>query len=106
MKKFISFLILNYIFATNFFFTEIGSCTLNIYEGKQIKNQNFQHLIIDNLLKLSNEFGIVEKKSFQIFITNELTEFNRLSSGPIPEWGIAVAKSNPSRIIINFLYSN
>lgn len=100
MKKFISFLILNYIFATDFFFTEIGSCTLNIYEGKQIKNHNLQHLIIDNLLKLSNEFGIVEKKSFQIFITNELTEFNRLSSGPIPEWGIAVAKSNPSRIII------
>ena len=46
------------------------------------------------------EFGVIEPHNFSIYITSNMEEFYNKSKGPVPEWGIAVAKSNPDRIIL------
>lgn len=97
---FLIFMIWNFTFGSESFSTEIGQCNFDLYEGQQIKNQNLQNLIINDLQKLVAEYGIVENSVFEVYIADKLVNFNRLAKGPVPEWGAAVARSNPDRIVI------
>ena len=52
-------MIWNFAFGGESFSTEIGQCNFDLYEGQQIKNQNLQNLIIDDLQKFVAEYGAV-----------------------------------------------
>ena len=81
------------------FHTEIGQCTMEIYDGK-IKNIPELIDIIKNEAKiLVTNLGQVKQKPFSIHITNDLSKFNKMA-GPVPEWGIAIAKNKVNKIIM------
>ena len=81
------------------FHTEIGQCTMEIYDGK-IKNISELIDIIKSEAKtLVADLGQVKQKPFSIYITNDLNKFNKIA-GPVPEWGIAVAKNKFNKIIM------
>jgi len=82
------------------FYTPIGECTLEIYGGRVEDIPDIVHLVKKESENLINEFGAIEIRPFSIYITSNMEEFHKKSKGPIPEWGIAVAKKNPDRIIL------
>ena len=82
------------------FLTTFGECTLEIYRGRVDDTPEFVHIIQNETENLTQKFGQIYKQPFSIYITADMKDFNEKSKGPIPEWGIAVAKMNPDRIII------
>ena len=101
MKKLfiINILLLSNLFSS-VFNTELGKCNLEIYDGKIEDIPEIVDLIIIESEKLIAEFGKIKPAPFSIYITSDMDEFHRKSNGPVVEWGIAVAKRNPDRIII------
>ena len=85
---------------SNTFYTPMGECTLEIYGGRVEDIPDIVHLVKKESENLINEFGTMEIRPFSIYITSNMEEFYKKSKGPVPEWGIAVAKSNPDRIIL------
>jgi len=84
----------------NTFSTSIGICNLEIYNGK-IKNiSEIVELIKFETDKLVKIFGIVNKNPYSVFITENMDEFNNKTKSYYPEWGVAIAKKNPDKIII------
>ena len=94
-----SLIYLNLGFSDSFY-TPIGECTLEIYGGRIEDIPDIVHLIKKESENLINKFGAIEIRPFSIYITSNMEEFYKKSKGPVPEWGIAVAKSNPDRIIL------
>tara|TARA_B100000315_G_scaffold36110_1_gene30816 strand:- start:505 stop:1401 length:897 start_codon:yes stop_codon:yes gene_type:complete len=92
-------LLLSPIFADTFS-TAFGECTLEIYDGLVDDIPQFVQLIQNETKNLVQEFGQVKPLSFSIYITSNMQNFNKKTRGPVPEWGIAVAKKNPDRIIM------
>ena len=92
------------IFATlgyaDIFSTSIGDCTLDIFGGRVEDIPEIVHLVKEETTKLVAEFGNIKQKPFSIYITSNMEEFYEKAKGPAPEWGIAVAKKNPDRIIL------
>ena len=84
----------------NVFPTILGECTLEIYDGKVEDLPEITQLILDESEKLIDEFGNVKSRPFSVYITSNMNDFLKKSSGPVPEWGVAVAKLNPDRIIL------
>ena len=82
------------------FSTAFGECTLEIYDGQVDDISEFVQLIQDETINLTQEFGQVPSIPFSIYITSNMKDFNKKTKGPVPEWGIAVAKMNPDRIIM------
>jgi hypothetical protein len=82
------------------FSTELGECTLEIYGGLVDDIPELVKLIQNETKKMVKEFGKVNKFPFSIYITLNMKDFNEKTKGPVPEWGIAVAKMNPDRIIM------
>ena len=93
------FIVFSIVFP-NIFHTTLGDCSLEIYGGKVEDIPEVVQLIIDESKKLVDEFGEVPIRPFSVYITNNMNDFYKKSRGPVPEWGIAVAKSNPDRIIL------
>jgi len=97
-------IIYNLIFATlgsaDTFSTSIGDCTLDIFEGRVKDIPEIVHLVKEETTRLITEFGNIKPKPFSIYITNNMQDFFERTKGPVPEWGIAVAKKNPDRIIL------
>ena len=93
-------LLLSSVLFCNSFYTEIGECTIEIFDGKVDEIFDIKDLIITETEKIVNEFGSIDKRSFSIYITGSMKEFYEKSMGPTPEWGIAVAKNNPDKILI------
>tara|TARA_B100000315_G_C14492109_1_gene548089 strand:+ start:169 stop:1083 length:915 start_codon:yes stop_codon:yes gene_type:complete len=87
------------IFADTFS-TVLGNCTLEIYGGRIDDIPEFVQLIKDETENLTKEFGKVQSFPFTVYITSNIKDFNEKTKGPVPEWGIAVAKLNPDRIIM------
>jgi len=85
---------------SNIFSTSIGKCTLEIYGGQVEDIPEIVQLIKKESWKLINEFGAIEPQPFSVYITGNMEEFYIKSNGPVPEWGVAVAKQNPDRIIL------
>ncbi len=98
-SKFILLLLLSPIFADTFS-TAFGECTLEIYGGQVDDIPQFVQLIQDETKNLIREFGQVQIRPFSIYITSNMKDFNEKTKGPVPEWGIAVAKMRPDRIIM------
>ncbi|SVD63709.1 uncharacterized protein METZ01_LOCUS416563, partial [marine metagenome] len=98
------YFILGIIFVSlgiaNTFVTSLGECTLEIYGGRIEDIPEIVELVKNESIELVEEFGGIEQKPFSIYITSNMNEFHKKSKGPIPEWGIAVAKKNPDKIII------
>jgi len=101
MFRFLFLLVLffNTVIADTFS-TTIGECSLEIYGGQVDDIPEFVHLIQDETKKLTQEFGQVQLRPFSVYITANMKDFIEKSKGPVPEWGIAVAKMNPDRIIM------
>lgn len=84
----------------NTFSTNWGNCTLEIYGGRVDVIPELVNLVQFETKNISKTLGNVEQRPFFIYITSNLKDFYEKSRGPTPEWGIAVAKMNPDRIII------
>ena len=98
-----SLFLLLFFFCTVFtdtFPTELGECTLEIYSGRVDDIPEFVQLIQTETRNLTQEFGKVPLRPFSVYITSNMKDFNEKSKGPVPEWGIAVAKMRPDRIIM------
>ena len=95
--------LLLFFFCTVFadtFPTAFGECTLEIYSGRVDDIPEFVQLIQSETKNLTREFGKVPLRPFSVYITSNIKDFNEKSKGPVPEWGIAVAKKRPDRIIM------
>lgn len=98
-KNLFYFTILSFLFSIEFN-TEIGECKL-IFDDIENKNiENYILFIQNDIEKLVSTFGKVNYFAFEIFITNDIDNFRKLAKGPTPEWGVGIAKKNPSRIVI------
>ena len=82
------------------FSTSIGDCTLDIFGGRVEDIPEIVNLVKKETKKLVTELGNIKQKPFSIYITSNMKEFYERAKGPVPEWGIAVAKKNPDRIIL------
>ena len=78
----------------------MGDCKLEIYGGRVEDISEIVQLIKNEVENITTEFGALERRPFSIYITDNMQDFNEKSKGPIPEWGIAVAKMNPDRAIL------
>ena len=101
MFRFIlSFSIFYSVVFPNTFLTSLGECALEIYGGRVEDIPEIVQLIKVETENLIQEFGSVERRPFSIYITSNMNDFNEKSKGPVPEWGIAVAKMKPDRVIL------
>ena len=82
------------------FSTAMGQCTLEIYGGNVTDIPEIVELIQSEADQLVQNFGGVITRPYSIYITSSMNDFNKKSKGPVPEWGIAVAKLNPDRAIL------
>ena len=87
------------VFADTFL-TTFGECTFEIYGGRVDDIPEFVHIIQNETENLTQKFGQVPLRPFSVYITANMKDFNEKSKGPVPEWGIAMAKMNPDRIIM------
>ncbi|MBC8256621.1 MAG: hypothetical protein H8E85_04855 [Candidatus Marinimicrobia bacterium] len=100
----IRFILFIFIFGTQVFSdtfpTELGECTLEIYGGRVDDIPEIVQLIKDESVKLVRKLGEVAIRDYSVYITSNMDDFYEKSKGPVPEWGIAVAKINPDRAIL------
>lgn len=101
MIRFILFIsIFGTLVFSDTFTTELGECTLEIYGGRVDDIPEIVQLIKVESATLVKEFGEVAIRDYSIYITSNMEDFYDKSKGPVPEWGIAVAKLNPDRAIL------
>ena len=93
------YLLINIAFS-DVFNTELGECNLQIYDGEVEDIPEIVNLIVQESNNLITKYGNVNKRSYSIYITSNMNDFYHKAKGPVAEWGIAVAKLNPDRIII------
>jgi len=77
-----------------------GPCTINIYGGSIDGIDAIREKIMDETQSMVDEWGVVRVRPFYLYITYSEKDFYTQAKGPVPEWGIAVTKRNPDRIII------
>jgi len=98
------FILFTFIFGTlafsDTFSTALGECTLEIYGGRVEDIPEIVQLLKDESVILVEELGEVTLRTYSIYITSNMDDFYEKSKGPVPEWGIAVAKLNPDRAIL------
>ena len=82
------------------FETEIGKCSLMLYENSNINKLELELLIKEKSKEIVAKYGSVNKKPYFIYITKNLDQFHKIAKGSVPEWGIGIAKKNPDRAII------
>ena len=92
------YILLNYIFS-NQFETSLGKCSIIINNKNKSDLLSYQKLIQSESLKLISEYGLIDKKPFQIIVPKTKQEFFKIAK-TAPEWGIAIAKSSENKIII------
>ena len=100
MKIIFQFIIFLSFLLSVEFETKLGKCNLVFDEKFNSNIQDYIYFIQNDLNNLVNEFGEVKKFPFEIYITNNFDKFKKLAKGPTPEWGVGIAKKNPSRIVI------
>lgn len=77
-----------------------GPCNIEIYGGSIDRIDAIHEKIMSDTQKMVNDWGEVTIRPFSLYITYSKKDFYTQAKGPVPEWGIAVAKQNPDRIII------
>ena len=96
-------IILHSVSLSNTFSTSLGECNMQIYDGEIAQISELVDLVKVEADKLYKKLGEVATRPFTIYITANMDDFNKQSNGPTPEWGIAIAKNNPDRIILKSL---
>jgi len=99
-KLFVLLFILTSIISAKEINTVWGPCNIEIYAGRIDGIDSIKDKIITDTESMVNKWGPVTVKPFSIYITHSKKDFYAKAKGPVPEWGIAVAKRNPDRIII------
>ena len=99
MKFTYIFVLFSLLFGIEFE-TSIGKCKLQLYNNSNIDQFEIIQLIKKSTFDIVNKYGKVKQSPYFIYITNTIDEFEKIAKGPIPEWGVAVAKKNPDRAII------
>jgi hypothetical protein len=99
-KLFIILFLLSSIISAKQINTVWGPCNIEIYEGRIDGIDSIQKKILSDTESMVNKWGAVTVRPFSIYITHSKKDFYDQAKGPVPEWGIAVAKRNPDRIII------
>ena len=104
MYKYFNKIVLVLVFLTikvysQQFDTSLGQCTLQIYSGEKLNNNDIKQIIINEASNLVSDYGKVQKLPFQVLIPKTKKEFNHLVK-TAPEWGIAVAIRGQNKIII------
>jgi len=93
------FILFIFIFGTQVFSdtfpTALGECTLEIYGGRVDDIPEIVQLIKNEAVTLVEELGEINIRPYSVYITSNMEDFYEKSKGPVPEWGIAVAKLNP-----------
>ena len=79
--------------------TTFGECNLEIFKEEINEIPELVDIIKYETKRLTNQLGPIDKHPFSIYIINNKNEFIE-KAGTIPEWGIAVAKMDPDRIIM------
>ena len=79
--------------------TALGECTIQIFT-KDHRSNLVEQTIINYSNAVVNKFGRINPSPYSIDITTNIEEFYKKSRGKVPEWGIAVTKRNPNRIIM------
>jgi len=77
-----------------------GPCNIEIYGGKIDRIDAIHVKIMTDTQTMVDNWGAVTVRPFSLYITYSEKDFYTQAKGPVPEWGIAVAKRNPDRIII------
>tara|TARA_B110000438_G_scaffold303488_1_gene365203 strand:+ start:1935 stop:2852 length:918 start_codon:yes stop_codon:yes gene_type:complete len=98
-KLFILLLIFSPIWAEEIN-TIWGPCNIEIYGGTIDRIDAIHEKIMSDTQAMVDDWGAVIIRPFSLYITYSEKDFYRQAKGPVPEWGIAVAKRNPDRIII------
>ena len=79
--------------------TALGECTIQIFT-KDHRSNLVEQTIINYSNAVVNKFGRINPSPYSIDITTNIEEFYKKSKGKVPEWGIAITKRNPNRIIM------
>ena len=98
-KIFILILITSTIWAEQIH-TAWGPCNIEIYGGSIDRINFIQEKIMADTQSMVDKWGAVTIRPFSFYITYSEKDFYAQAKGPVPEWGIAVTKRNPDRIII------
>jgi len=77
-----------------------GPCNIEIFGGSIDRIYAIREKIMDDTQTMVDDWGAVTVRPFSLYITYSKKDFYAQAKGPVPEWGIAVAKRNPDRIII------
>lgn len=99
-KLYIILFLLSSIISAKEISTVWGPCNIEIYGGSIKGINSIEEKILDDTQSMVNQWGAVTVRPFSIYITYSKKDFYAQAKGPVPEWGIAVAKRNPDRIII------
>jgi len=80
--------------------TALGNCTLQMDTGDEEFRVELTEHIIQSAQQMVDDFGIVDAKDFSVILVATHDEFIRQTRGHSPEWSIAVAMPNSSRIVL------
>jgi len=99
IKRYIILILLTVIFGQSID-TAWGPCDIRIYQGKIEAVDALESRIIEQAQKMVDEWGRVIVRPLSVYITFSKDDFYKQARGPVPEWGVAVAKQDPDQIII------
>jgi hypothetical protein len=100
MNKFLILMLIISTICAEKINTVWGPCNIEIYGGKIDKIDAIHEKVIADTQTMVDDWGPVTVRPFSLYITYSEKDFYNQAKGPVPEWGIAVAKRNPDRIII------
>ena len=100
MRHFFCLICFIHLAMADTFPTAMGQCTLEIYGGNVTDIPEIVELIQSEADQLVQKFGEIITRPYSVYITSNMNNFYEKSKGPVPEWGIAVAKLNPDRAIL------
>ena len=87
------------LLQSNIIDTALGECKIEIFTLSH-KSILVEETIINYSKEVISQFGPCKQSPYIINITNNRDDFNIKTNGRAPEWGIAITKKNPNRIIM------
>jgi len=82
------------------FNTALGRCRLIIFDDSTHDIKILEETIISYSQLVNKKYGDITPTPYTIHITKDIQAFYKQANGPVPEWGIAITKKNPNRIIM------
>ena len=79
--------------------TALGKCQLEIFNLSH-RSDLIEQTIFDYSIEVIDKFGVIHPSPYSIDITSDTRSFHKKARGKVPEWGIAITKKSPNRIIM------